>query len=57
MCLNNGKQIMLAWLQYAGDNNDKYAAISARTDDLRIAYANAHQTFPIALGVAITWLG
>ena len=25
MCLNNGKQLMLAWLQYAGDNNDRFA--------------------------------
>src|SRR6516225_8656061 len=23
MCVNNGRQIMYAWLQYAGDNNDK----------------------------------
>jgi prepilin-type N-terminal cleavage/methylation domain-containing protein/prepilin-type processing-associated H-X9-DG protein len=24
MCMNNGRQLMFAWLQYAGDNNDRY---------------------------------
>ena len=24
MCMNNGRQLMLAWQQYAGDNNDKF---------------------------------
>ncbi len=47
MCLSNGKQIMLAWLQYAGDNNDRYCGnFGIDQTTAEIAYANAHQTFP-----------
>ena len=47
MCLNNGKQIMLAWLQYAGDNNDKYVGnFGIDQTDAEITYADAHQSYP-----------
>jgi len=36
MCMNNGKQLMLAWYLYAGDNNDKcvnnYGVTETRTE-------------------------
>lgn len=47
MCLNNGKQLMLAWLQYAGDNNDRFAGnFGVAETAAEIAYANSHQSYP-----------
>ena len=47
MCLNNGKQLMLAWLQYAGDNNDRFAGnFGVDETAAEIAYANSHQSYP-----------
>jgi prepilin-type N-terminal cleavage/methylation domain-containing protein/prepilin-type processing-associated H-X9-DG protein len=47
LCLNNGKQLMLAWMQYAGDNNDKYAGnFGVAETATEIAYANSHQSYP-----------
>jgi prepilin-type N-terminal cleavage/methylation domain-containing protein/prepilin-type processing-associated H-X9-DG protein len=47
MCLSNGKQLMLAWLQYAGDNNDRFCGnFGVDETAAEITYANAHQTFP-----------
>ena len=47
MCLSNGKQLMLAWLQYAGDNNDRFAGNYGVTETGdEIAYADSHQSYP-----------
>ncbi len=47
MCLSNGKQLALAWLQYATDNYDRYAGnFGVDETAAEIAYANSHQSFP-----------
>ena len=47
LCLNNGKQLMLAWMQYAGDNNDRYVGNFGVAETIaEIAYANSHQSYP-----------
>ena len=46
-CLSNGKQLMLAWLQYAGDNNDRYAGnFGVDETAAEITYADAQKSYP-----------
>ena len=47
MCMNNGRQLMLAWLQYAGDNNDRYVGnFGVQETATEIAYADANKSYP-----------
>ena len=47
LCLNNGKQLMLAWLSYATDNNDRYAGnFGVDETATEIASADSHQSYP-----------
>jgi prepilin-type N-terminal cleavage/methylation domain-containing protein/prepilin-type processing-associated H-X9-DG protein len=47
MCINNARQLMLGWLQYAGDNNDRYVGNFGVTEtSTEIAYANANKSYP-----------
>jgi prepilin-type N-terminal cleavage/methylation domain-containing protein/prepilin-type processing-associated H-X9-DG protein len=47
MCMNNGRQLMLAWLQYAGDNNDQYVGnYGVQETTAEIAYADANKAYP-----------
>ena len=47
LCLNNGKQLMLAWMFYSGDNNDRYAGnFGVAETATEIAYANSQKSYP-----------
>jgi prepilin-type N-terminal cleavage/methylation domain-containing protein/prepilin-type processing-associated H-X9-DG protein len=47
LCMNNGKQLMLAWLQYAVDNNDRFVGNFGVTEtSTEIAYADANKSYP-----------
>ncbi len=47
MCLNNGRQLMYAWLQYTGDNNDRFVGNFGQDETYaEIAYADSHQSYP-----------
>ena len=47
LCLNNGRQLMLAWLQYANDNNDRYVGNYGQDETYaEIASADASKAYP-----------
>ena len=47
MCVNNGRQIMYAWLQYAGDNNDKLVGNFGQSETYtEIAAADSAKSYP-----------
>ena len=47
LCLNNGRQLMLAWMQYATDYNDRYVGNYGQDETYaEITYADANHAYP-----------
>jgi prepilin-type N-terminal cleavage/methylation domain-containing protein/prepilin-type processing-associated H-X9-DG protein len=47
MCMNNGRQLMYAWLQYANDNNDKIVGNFGQSETYaEITYVNNNKSYP-----------
>ncbi len=47
MCMNNGRQLMFAWQQYAGENNDKVVGNFGQAETYaEIASVNASKSYP-----------
>ncbi len=47
MCMNNGKQLMYAWLQYATENNDRVVGNFGQAETYaEITYADANKSYP-----------
>ena len=47
MCMNNSRQLMYAWLQYANDNADYYVGnFGVQETTAEIAYADANKSYP-----------
>jgi prepilin-type N-terminal cleavage/methylation domain-containing protein/prepilin-type processing-associated H-X9-DG protein len=47
MCMNNGRQLMFAWLQYAGDNNDRYVGNYGQDETYaEITAADSTKSYP-----------
>jgi prepilin-type N-terminal cleavage/methylation domain-containing protein/prepilin-type processing-associated H-X9-DG protein len=52
-CMNNCRQLMLAWHQYAGENNDRVVGNFGMVETAaEIAYAESTQSYPLR-----TWVG
>jgi len=47
MCMNNGRQLMYAWLQYANENNDRVVGNFGQAETYaEIAYVNSTKAYP-----------
>src|SRR4030095_13491236 len=47
MCMNNGRQLMYAWLHYATDNNDRLVGNFGQAETYaEITYANSTKSYP-----------
>jgi len=47
MCMNNGRQLMYAWMQYATENSDKTVGNFGQAEtDAEIAYVNSTKAYP-----------
>src|SRR5438034_5984578 len=58
MCMNNGRQLMYAWLHYATNNNDNVAGnFGVQNTYAEIAYADANKAYPYRTWVCnnMTW--
>ena len=58
MCMNNGRQLMYAWLHYATDNNDNVVGnFGVQNTYAEIAYADANKAYPYRTWVCnnMTW--
>jgi prepilin-type N-terminal cleavage/methylation domain-containing protein/prepilin-type processing-associated H-X9-DG protein len=47
MCMSNGRQLMMAWHQYAGENNDKVVGNFGQAETYaEITYVNSTKSYP-----------